>query len=144
MAANVGTVHALVRRLLDPGPPGGPPLVVRLVVAAVFIPIGLGKFVNHDAYVERFERWGFGELASQAAYLTGTTEVVGGLLILVGLAPRLAALGLIGTMIGALATAGRIDGGQDVWLPLVMIALLAVLVVRGAGSLALGRRLLPG
>ena len=53
-------VSAAVAWLLDPGPPERRRLPPRLVAAAVFIPIGLGKFLNHDAYTERFERWGFG------------------------------------------------------------------------------------
>jgi uncharacterized membrane protein YphA (DoxX/SURF4 family) len=119
--------------LLDPGPPRWSTLVLRVAAAAVFIPIGLGKFVNHDAYVERFERWGFGAAAGEVAILVGILEVVCGLMLLLGVAPRAAALALIGNMIGALATAGRIDGGQDIWLPLVMIAVLAAIVVGGAG-----------
>jgi uncharacterized membrane protein YphA (DoxX/SURF4 family) len=126
-------VHALVAFLLDPGPPRWWTVVPRLVAAAVFIPTGLGKFLNHDAYVERFERWGFGAAAGEVAILVGLLEVVCGVLLLLGVAPRAAALALIGNMVGALATAGRIDGGQDVWLPLVMIAVLAVVVVAGAG-----------
>ena len=43
--------------LLDPGPARWATLVLRVILAAVYIPIGLGKFVNHDTYVERFERW---------------------------------------------------------------------------------------
>ena len=126
-------MHALVAFLLDPGPPRWWTVVPRLVAAAVFIPTGLGKFVNHDAYVERFERWGFGAAAGEVAILVGLLEVVCGVLLLLGVAPRAAALALIGNMVGALATAGRIDGGQDVWLPLVMIAVLAVVVIAGAG-----------
>ena len=119
--------------LLDPGPPRWSTLVLRLVAAAVCIPTGLGKFLNHDAYVERFERWGFGAAAGEVAILVGILEVACGLMLLLGVAPRAAALALIGNMIGALATAGRVDGGQDVWLPLVMIAVLAAIVVGGAG-----------
>ena len=52
-------MSAAVAWLLDPGPPERRRLPPRLVAAAVFIPIGLGKFLNHDAYTERFERWGF-------------------------------------------------------------------------------------
>ncbi len=122
--------------LLDPGPPRWWPFALRLVAAAVFIPVGLGKFVNHDAYVERFERWGFGAAAGEVAILVGVAEVTCGLMLLLGVAPRAAALALIGNMIGALATAGRIDGGQDIWLPLVMIAVLAAIVAGGAGRWA--------
>jgi hypothetical protein len=48
-------------------------------------------------------------------------------------------------MVGALATAGRIDGGQDVWLPLVLLVGLAVIATWGAGRLAVasGRMRIP-
>ena len=51
--------------LTDPGRPLWATLAVRLVLAAVFVPAGRGKFVNHDTYVERFERWGFGAAAGE-------------------------------------------------------------------------------
>ena len=137
-------MHALVAFLLDPGPPRWWTLVPPLVAAAVFIPTGLGKFVNHDTYVERFERWGFGAAAGEVAILVGLLEVVCGLMLLLGVAPRAAALALIGNMVGALATAGRIDGGQDVWLPLVMIAVLTVVVVAGAGRWTVRAIPVPG
>jgi uncharacterized membrane protein YphA (DoxX/SURF4 family) len=133
------SLPAAVAWLLDPGPPRWWTLVLRVAAAAVFIPTGLGKFLNHDAYVERFERWGFGAAAGEVAILVGVTEVVCGLMLLLGVAPRAAALALIGNMVGALATAGRIDGGQDVWLPLVLIAVLAAIVAAGAGRWALLR-----
>ena len=132
-------MHALVVFLLDPGPPRRWTLVLRVIAAAVFIPVGLGKFVNHDAYVERFERWGFGAAAGEVAILVGVVEVACGLMLLLGVAPRAAALALSGNMIGALATAGRIDGGQDVWLPLVLIVVLAAIVVGGGGRWVLVR-----
>jgi uncharacterized membrane protein YphA (DoxX/SURF4 family) len=131
-------MRRLVAFLLDPGPPEWPPVLLRAIAAAVFIPTGLGKFLNHDAYVERFERWGFGEAAGEVAILVGIAEVACGLLLLLGLVPRLAAAVMIGNMVGALATAGRIDGGQDVWLPLAMIAVLALIVWRGGGRLRAG------
>jgi putative oxidoreductase len=132
-------VRALVAFLIDPGPPRWWPLVLRVIAAAVFVPVGLGKFVNHDAYVERFERWGFGAAAGEVAILVGVVEVVCGLMLLLGVAPRAAALALVGNMIGALATAGRIDGGQDVWLPLVLIGVLAAIVLAGGGRWVLVR-----
>ncbi len=120
--------------LFDPGPSRWATLILRIALAALYISVGLGKFVNHDAYVERFERWGFGAAAGEVALLVGAAEVIGGLMLLFGIAPRLAALGLIGNMIGALATAGRVDGGQDIWLPIVLIVLLAAVVRWGAGK----------
>ncbi len=134
-------VRRAIAILLDPGPPLWPTLVLRVILAAVYIPIGLGKFVNHDEYVERFERWGFGAAAGEVALLVGALEVGTGLMLLLGVAPRLAALALIGNMVGALATAGRVDGGQDIWLPIVLIVLLSAVVAWGAGRWALR---LPG
>lgn len=114
---------------------------MRVALAALFVPAGLGKFLNHEAYVERFERWGYGAAAGELALLAGAVEVICGLLLLAGVVPRAAALALIGTMLGALATAGRVDGGRDVWLPLVAIAGLAVVARWGAGRWALGSRI---
>jgi putative oxidoreductase len=130
-------VRRAIAFLLDPGPPRWGTLIVRLALAAVYIPTGLGKFVNHDAYVERFERWGFGAAAGEVALLVGAVEVIAGLMLLLGVAPRLAAAVLAGDMIGALATAGRIDGGQDIWLPIALLVLLAAVIVWGAGRWAL-------
>lgn len=70
----------------------------------------------------------------------GVVEVLGGLMLLLGVLPRLAALVLAGNMVGALVTAGRIDGGREIWLPLILIAGLAAVVVWGGGRWALGRR----
>jgi uncharacterized membrane protein YphA (DoxX/SURF4 family) len=129
-------MEPILRRLADPGPPLSGTFVLRLALAALFIPVGLGKWINHDAYVERFERWGFGAVSGEVAILVGIVEVGCGLLLLVGLLPRLAALALIGNMVGAVATAGRVDGGQDIWLPLALIVLLTVIVRWGAGRWA--------
>jgi uncharacterized membrane protein YphA (DoxX/SURF4 family) len=127
----------LIARLADPGPPRWSTLVLRVLLAAVYIPIGLGKFLNHDDYTERFDRWGFGAAAGEVAILVGIVEVACGLMLLLGVLPRLAALVLIGNMVGALVTAGRVDGGQDIWLPAVLIVALAAVVVWGGGRWAL-------
>jgi putative oxidoreductase len=127
----------LIARLADPGRPLWGTFVLRVALAAVFIPAGLGKFVNHDTYIERFERWGFGAAAGEVAILVGVVEVTCGLMLLLGVVPRLAALVLAGDMVGALVTAGRVDGGQDIWLPLILIAALLAVILWGAGRWAL-------
>lgn len=137
-------IARLILRLSDPGRPSWAPVVLRVVLAAVFIPAGLGKFVNHDAYVERFERWGFGFAPGAVAILVGIVEVVGGLALLLGVVPRAFALVLIGNMLGALVTAGRVDGGQDIWLPIVLIVLLGAIALWGGGRLALAPGVPPG
>jgi putative oxidoreductase len=103
-----------------------------------FLQTGGGKFVNHDAYVQRFERWGLPE-PGVATYATGSVEVVMGLLLLAGVLVRPAALLLLGTMVGAVLTAGRVDGGRDLWLPPLVGLLLAVLIRVGGGRLQLQR-----
>lgn len=130
--------HRLLRWLADPGPDRGWwRLVPRLAAALVVLPAGVGKFLNYDAYVDRFERWGFGAAPGAFAVLTGTVEVVAALLVLLGLVPRLGALAIVGVMLGALTTAGRIDGGQNIWLPLVVIACAGAVAVVGAGPIRL-------
>jgi uncharacterized membrane protein YphA (DoxX/SURF4 family) len=127
----------LAARLADPGRPLWGTLALRVALAALFIPVGLGKFVNHDTYTERFERWGFGAAAGEVAILVGVVEVTCGLMLLLGVVPRLAALVLTGDMVGALLTAGRVDGGRDIWLPLILIAALSAVILWGAGRWAL-------
>lgn len=148
----------LIAHLADPGRPLWGTFVLRVALAALYIPVGLGKFVNHDTYTERFERWGFGAAAAEVAILVGVIEVACGLMLLLGVVPRLVALVLMGDMFGALVTAGRIDGGQDIWLPLILIVALSVVFLWGAGRWALtpaalrggstepraGRRAMPG
>jgi uncharacterized membrane protein YphA (DoxX/SURF4 family) len=131
-------MRGIVAYLRDPGSPAWAALVLRVALAAVFIPIGLGKFLNHDTYTERFDRWGFGFAPGTVAVLVGVVEVLGGLMLLLGVLPRLAALVLMGNMVGALATAGRIDGGQDIWLPVILIIALAGVVRWGSRRWAVG------
>jgi putative oxidoreductase len=144
------SVAAPLRTALDPGSPSTRAgLVARLAAAAVLLQAGVGKFATHDAYTVRFERWGF-PAPGAVAVLVGVAEVACGLALLLGVAPRPAALAVIATMAGAVLTAGRVDGGSNLWLPpLVALAALVVLL-RGAGSWALGgalppvRRVAPG
>jgi uncharacterized membrane protein YphA (DoxX/SURF4 family) len=127
-------IAALISYLLRPTAPSGwVPALARLIMGVVFIPTGLGKFLNHDAYITRFDRWGFPEPGT-VAYFVGTVEVVFGLLVLLGIAPRLAGLTLAGNMVGAFFTAGFVDGGQNLWLPPIMFVLAVTVLVRGGGK----------
>ncbi len=133
-------MRRVISLLMDPGPADRwPPFVLRLVLALVFIPAGIGKFANHDAYITRFDRWGFPQ-PSAFAYSVGVVEIGAGLLMLLGIAPRLVAAGLAANMVGALATAGRVDGGQNIWLPLVLIVICLAIVSQGGGRYALHER----
>lgn len=97
----------------------------------------LGKFRRHDSEVAAFDRYGV-PFPDLSVYLIGTLEFVGGLLLIVGLLTRPIALALVGNMIGALSTAGRIEPNfNHVGLPILLIVCLVMLVRTGAGRFSL-------
>ena len=132
---------AMVRWLLSDGSSRGTAVgALRILLGVAFVGAGSGKFLNHDAYLERFRRWELPE-PSVFAYAVGSLEVTCGVLLVAGVLVRPAALLLAGNMVGAVSTAGRIDGGQDLLLPPILFAALAVIAVCGAGRWrAIGRR----
>jgi putative oxidoreductase len=116
------------------------PLLIRVTLAAVFIESGYGKLANLGQVTEFFASLGIPMPAFNAA-LAATTEFAGGILLLVGLAARLAALPMAFTMLIAILTAKRseIEGitsllGFDEWSYLVMFLVIALI---GAGPLSL-------
>ena len=113
----------------------------RLLSGAVFVAFGIGKFTSHATETASFHRYGLPS-PSAFAYLIGVLEVVGGVLLLLGLAVRPVALALGGNMIGAISTAGRIDGGAiNLGLAPALLVLMLALVWAGAGERSLDRRL---
>jgi putative oxidoreductase len=81
-------------------------LVVRLYWGWQFFQSGYGKFVRLGEVADFFGTLGI-PLPMPNAILVATTECVGGLLLLVGLASRLAAIPLAITLIVAYATDDR-------------------------------------
>ena len=119
-----------------------PPTLTRLVVGWVFLQSGWGKLHSLEKVVGFFTSLGLPAPEFQAR-LVACTEFVCGLLLLVGLATRVATIPLIITMIVALATALRADihGLGDLFgtSEFLYIALLAWLGVYGAGPISLDR-----
>jgi len=116
-----------------------PLLLVRLCLAAVFIPSGWGKL--HDlAKVTGF----FGELGIPWPHLNAVVVAVSefgcGVLLLVGALSRLAAIPLIVSMTIAILTARRADihGVADLFAldELIYLALAVVVLVLGAGAIS--------
>ena len=126
-------------RLLAPSPRPASvaATVVRVAAGAIFIGFGQSKFAHHGKEVRSFGRYGL-PAPEVFTYAIGTVEIVGGLLLVVGLATRLVAPALAGNMVGAIATGGRVDGGF-VNLGLAPILLVAMLFLfwAGAGRLSL-------
>jgi putative oxidoreductase len=120
--------------------------LVRLVAGAIVFGAGIGKFVDHASEAASFEDFGLPS-PSAFAYAIGVVEIVGGLLLLLGLGVRPAALLLAGNYVGAIATAGRTVGGPVhlVLAPLLLASMLALLWTGGGvasldGFLARRRR----
>jgi len=108
-------------------------LVARLVAGTVFVVFGAGKFFNHAAEVSSFRSY---DLPSPDAfvYAIGVIEVVGGALLLLGVATRLASLVLAGDMVGAIIASG-IGEGELISLTLAPALLVAMLFLLWAGRL---------
>ncbi len=125
-----------------------PPLAVRIVVGASFAKNGWGKLHNLGDVTEAFEGWGYSHPHFFAA-MTGTIELVGGLLLLAGLVTRLASAVLIGTMVIAIATVkvkSEDFGGVFDLLGFdetLYAAVFLWLAVGGPGPIALDRLLWP-
>lgn len=80
------------------------PLLIRFVLAVVFISSGYGKLTELDKVTEFFTELGI--VAPRLnAVVVGSAEFFGGLCLAVGLATRLAALPLAMTMVVAIVTA---------------------------------------
>ena len=116
-----------------------PQSLARLVVGWVFLWSGWGKLHNLDGVIQFFASLGIPAPELQAPFVAGT-EFVCGALVLAGLATRLAALPLIGVMSVALLTvlAERVSGLTDLFglSEFCYVALLTLLVVRGAGPIS--------
>jgi putative oxidoreductase len=103
---------------------------VRWASGAVFVAFGVGKFTHHAEEVEAFERYGL-PAPDAFVYLVGTLEVGGGVLLILGLATRLAALLLAGNMVGAIVVSGIAEGEVVPSLtlaPMLLAAMLFLLV----------------
>jgi putative oxidoreductase len=81
------------------------PLLLRLFLASVFISAGWNKASSFDSTVAWFGNpdWGLGlPLPTLMAFLATATELVGGILLLLGLATRYLAIPLMITMLVAM------------------------------------------
>jgi putative oxidoreductase len=78
-----------------------PQLLVRLFVGYFFFETGWSKIGNLDAMAERFTGWGI-PFPTFNAVLSGYTELIGGTLLMLGLATRLAAIPLCVNMVVAI------------------------------------------
>jgi putative oxidoreductase len=115
--------------------------VVRIVTGVLFVTFSLGKFFDHAKESADFDHYGI-PAPEVATILVGTLELVGGILLIVGLCTRPAALLLALNLVGAIATAGRVDGGSfHLGVAPAMLLAMLFLVWAGSGRLAVDRTL---
>jgi putative oxidoreductase len=81
-------------------------LAIRLYWGWQFFQTGRGKLMNIDRTTDFFASLNI-PMPHLNAYMAGATECFGGLLLLAGVASRITAVPLIGTMLVAYATAHR-------------------------------------
>ena len=112
----------------------------RIAGGAVFVVFGVGKSTNHASELASFHQYGL-PAADAFVYVIGVVELVGGMLLILGLATRPAALVLAGDMVGAIIVSG-IGLGELVSLTLAPaeLALCLFLLWTGPGAFALDRR----
>lgn len=134
-----------LRRLLGAGPAAGRGAllvwVLRLLAGVVFVVSGAAKFADHAAEVDAFRAYGLPS-PETFVYAIGVLEVLGGALLIVGLATRLVAIALAGNMAGAIITSGLLQG-EAISLTLAPALLVTMVYVSwtGPGSHALDHRL---
>jgi len=126
---------------------GWVPFVIRIVTGVFIVSVSTGKFFDHASEAHDFDRYGV-PIPSTAVIVVGIVELVGGIALIVGLGTRIAAAALAANMVGAIATAGRVEGGAFNLgaAPLMLVLMLAILWA-GPGiwsvDRALARRLVP-
>lgn len=116
--------------------------LVRWASGAVFVLFGIGKFADHAHEVASFEAYGL-PAPDAFVYLVGALEIGGGLLLLAGLATRLAALALAANMAGAIAVSGIGEGEvvPSLTLAPALLAAMLFLLWVGPGRRSLDERL---
>ena len=116
-------------------------LVARIALGVILLAKGI-FFISHAQQLRdmilqsRFEA-GVGFLT---AYIT-VAHFFGGVLLILGLLTRLAALlqipVLLGALIFILPHRGTVDLGSDLILSLVVLALLLVVLIKGSGAISM-------
>ena len=118
---------------------GWPPLVIRVATGLFFISISRGKFFAHASETDDFDRYGI-PFPAAMVIVVGVVELVCGIALVIGFGTRIAAAVLAANMIGAIATAGRVDGGSfHLGVAPSMLALMLVLVWAGPGRFSVDR-----
>ena len=139
----------LVFSLRPPQPPASA-ILVRLAVGLIFFTQGILKYIDPNMGVIRFTKIGF-PYPYFTAHFVGTFEIVCGLLVLLGLWTRVAAVPLLIVISTAIATTKipelfRINQGfwymvSDARTDFAMFCCLLFLIAFGGGTWSLDTKL---
>ena len=113
-------------------------LILRIAIGAVFLAHGIAKLSGMDGTIMFFASLG---LPAFIAWAVAIVETLGGAAVLLGIWTRVAAIGLVIVMIGAITTAkwGKpFLGGYEFDFTLLMVNL--ALATMGPGRYALSRK----
>lgn len=125
-------------------------ILIRLIIGAIFLSEGIQKYLLPDAVgAGRFAKIGFSN-PSLWAHFTGAFEIICGILILLGLLTRLAAIPLFIIMIVAfIATKYPILIDKGFWAmaheyrtDFAMTLLLIYLIIYGGGNSSIDKKLI--
>ena len=137
-------MNRLQHALLQERGPAVLSLVIRVAAGGFFVAVSLGKFFEHANETHDFDRYGV-PFPATAVTVVGIVELLGGLALIAGFGTRIAAAALAADMAGAVATAGRVEGGTfNLGVAPLLFVLMLVLLWTGPGMWSLDRRLLRG
>jgi len=111
--------------------------IVRVLVGLAFIGSGLfPKLIAPAMTIQSFERWG---LPAPEVFVpvVGVLELVCGAALVLGVLTRYAAILLAANMVGAVLTAGLVDGGMHLVAPPILAAVSLLIALLGGGRLQL-------
>ena len=116
-----------------------PPLIIRAILVYGFYSPAIYKITDFSGTARWFESMGM-PFPTLNAYLAGTTEFAGVILLALGLGTRIISIPLIITMIVAIFTV-HIDNGfsaakNGFEIPFYFIIFLLVLIINGPGRLS--------
>lgn len=116
-------------------------LVLRVVLAAVMLYHGIPKLLDFGGTVAGFESMGIPAPGLSAVFAT-LVEVVGGILILIGVATDIAGLLIVMDMLGAIFTvhwSKGFDFSQGGWEhPFTVLGIALALALTGPGAYSVG------
>jgi putative oxidoreductase len=144
--------QSLWRKVIRPAWRSRTVFFIRLAVGLIFVTQGILKYIDPNMGVNRFTKIGFSH-PYFTAHFVGTFEMICGVLVLIGLATRVAAVPLLIVICTAIATTkipelSRPNQGfwfmvSDARADLAMLMSLLFLLRAGAGSWSVDTSLVP-